>query len=313
MKRSLKPLKPVIGRQAIERECRRKSAAQYNLGFLYSDKARSLFSTEAGTDLKPYIDASRDAASTFFEVASIAAPVEKADKQTVIPYVQNSLFKAGQIYYSVGIGLKLPEDLVSALQPLTTFVSYVDKGLFPKSDALRKNTETALNYTAASNLNSDGCKSAWTVRCLKKRSATSLPAGDVFRDMVSRYPSANDAAFWQYHVGESYYAAQQFEKAIEEYEKVRTVNKTHKSAAESLYAISTCAQLLSEAAEKSGDEDAKQRWYDQLFERTKFSPLSIRTVSTPLMPLLTSATNTTTQAPKLSWSKRNGSVSIRWR
>ena len=93
-----------------------------------------------------------------------------------------------------------------------------------------------------------------------------LAAGDVFRDMVRRYPSANDAAFWQYHVGESYYAAQQFEKAIDEYEKVRTVNKTHKSAAESLYAISTCAQLLSEAAEKSGDEEAKQRWYDRLFE-----------------------------------------------
>ena len=93
-----------------------------------------------------------------------------------------------------------------------------------------------------------------------------IAAGDIFRDMVRRYPSANDAAFWQYHVGESYYAAQQFEKAIEEYEKVRTVNKTHKSAAESLYAISTCAQLLTEAAEKSGDEDAKQRWYDRLFE-----------------------------------------------
>ena len=54
-------------------------------------------------------------------------------------------------------------------------------------------------------------------------------------------------------------------KRLTEYEKVRTVNKTHKSAAESLYAISTCAQLLSEAAEKSGDEDAKQRWYDRLF------------------------------------------------
>ena len=93
-----------------------------------------------------------------------------------------------------------------------------------------------------------------------------VTAGDVFRDMVRRYPSANDAAYWQYHVGESYYAAQQFEKAIEEYEKVRAVNKTHKSAAESLYAISTCAQLLSEAAEKEGDTEARQRWYDRLFE-----------------------------------------------
>ena len=243
-----------------------KAAAQYNIGFLYSDKARSLFSTEAGTDLQPYIDASRTAASSFFEVASIAAPVEKANKQTVIPYVQNSLFQAGQIYYSVGIGVKLPQDLNSALSPLTTFVSYVDKGLFPRSDGLRKNTETALNYLAASNfelgrmqVGMDGEMSAKAVNFF-------LAAGDVFRDMVRRYPSANDAAFWQYHVGESHYAAQQFEKAITEYEKVRSVNKNHKSAPESLYAISTCAQLLSEAAEKSGDEAAKQRWYNRLFE-----------------------------------------------
>ena len=243
-----------------------KSAAQYNLGFLYSDKARSLFSTEAGTDLQPYIDASRNAAGAFFEVASIAAPVEKADKQTVIPYVQNSLFQSGQIYYSVGIGVKLPQDLTSALTPLTTFVSYVDKGLFPKSDALRKNTETALNYTAASNFELGRMQVGIDGEMSEKAVSYFIAAGDVFRDMVRRYPSANDAAFWQYHVGESYYAAQQFEKAIEEYEKVRTVNKTHKSAAESLYAISTCAQLLTEAAEKSGDEEARQRWYDRLFE-----------------------------------------------
>ena len=243
-----------------------KSAAQYNLGFLYSDKARSLFSTEAGTDLQPYIDASRNAAGAFFEVTSIAAPVEKADKQTVIPYVQNSLFQSGQIYYSVGIGVKLPQDLTSALTPLTTFVSYVDKGLFPTSDGLRKNTETALNYTAAANFELGRMQVGMDGEMSEKAVSYFIAAGDVFRDMVRRYPSANDAAFWQYHVGESHYAAQQFEKAIEEYEKVRTVNKTHKSAAESLYAISTCAQLLSEAAEKSGDEDARQHWYDRLFE-----------------------------------------------
>jgi tetratricopeptide (TPR) repeat protein len=243
-----------------------KAAAQYNLGFLYSDKARSLFSTKGGTDLKPYIDASRGAAAAFFEVSSIAAPVEKANKQTVIPYVQNSLFQAGQIYYSVGIGVKLQEDLLSALTPLTTFVSYVDKGLFPKSDALRKNTETALNYTAAANFELGRMQISIDDEMSEKAVSYFIAAGDIFRNMVRRYPSANDAAFWQYHVGESYYAAQQFEKAIEEYEKVRTVNKTHKSAAESLYAISTCAQLLTEAAEKSGDEDAEQRWYDRLFE-----------------------------------------------
>ena len=242
-----------------------KAAAQYNLGFLYSDKARSLFSTEGGTDLQPYIDASRNAASAFFEVSTIAAPVEQADKETVIPYVQNSLFQAGQIHYSVGVGITLPEDLTSCLAPLTTFVSYADKGLFPKSDNLTKNMETSLNYLAAANFELGRIQLGMDGEMSEKAVNYFIAAADVFRDMVQRYPKAKDAAYWQYHVGESYYAAQQFEKAIEEYDEVRTVNKNHKSAPESLYAISTCCQLLSEAAEKAGDEATKQRWYDRLF------------------------------------------------
>ena len=243
-----------------------KAAAQYNLGFLYSDKARSLFSTEAGTDLQPYIDASRNAAGAFFEVNTIAAPVEQADKETVIPYVQNSLFQAGQIYYSVGVGIKLPQDLTSCLGPLTTFVNYVDKGLFPKSDNLTKNMETSLNYLAAANFELGRMQIGLDGEMSEKAVNYFIAAADVFRDMVRRYPNAKDAAYWQYHVGESYYAAQQFETAIEEYDKVRSVNKNHKSAPESLYAISTCCQLLSEAAEKAGDESEKQRWYNRLFE-----------------------------------------------
>ena len=248
-----------------------KCAAQYNLGFLYSDKARSLFSTEAGTDLQPYIDASRTAASAFFNVNTLAMPVEQAAKdpvksQTVMPYVQNSLFQSGQIYYSVGIGVKLPQDLTSSLAPLKTFVDYVDKGLFPKSEGLTKNTETSLNYLAAANFELGRMQVGIDGEMSEKAVSYFDAAADVFRSMVARYPNAKDAAFWQYHVGESYYASQQFERAIEEYEKVAAVDKNHKSAAESLYAISTCSQLLSEAAEKAGDEEAKQRWYDRLFD-----------------------------------------------
>lgn len=247
-----------------------KCAAQYNLGFLYSDQARALFSSEAGTDLKPYIDASRAAGAAFFEVNTLAMPVEEAAKdavksQTVIPYVQNSLFQAGQIYYSVGIGVKLDLDLRSSLAPLTTFVDYVDKGLFPASGDLRKNTETALNYLASANFELGRMQVGMDGEMSEKAVSYFDDAADVFRAMVKRYPNANDAAYWQYHVGESYYASQQFERAIDEYEKVRGVNSEHKSAAESLYAISTCSQLLSEAAEKAGDEEAKQRWYDRLF------------------------------------------------
>ena len=247
-----------------------KCAAQYNLGFLYSDQARSLFSNEAGTELKPYIDASRAAGAAFFEVNTLAMPVEEAAKdavksQNVIPYVQNSLFQAGQIYYSVGIGVKLDQDLRSSLAPLTTFVDYVDKGLFPASADLRKNTETALNYLASANFELGRMQVGMDGEMSEKAVSYFDEAADVFRALAKRYPNANDAAYWQYQVGESYYASQQFERAIEEYEKVRGVNSEHKSAAESLYAISTCSQLLSEAAEKAGDEEAKQRWYDRLF------------------------------------------------
>ena len=242
-----------------------KAAAQYNLGFLYSDKARSLYSDTVGTDLQPYIDTSRQATNAFFEVNTIAAPVEKADKKTVIPYVQNSLFQAGQISYSVGIGLKRPEPLQRALPPLTTFVSYVDKGLFPQSDTLRKNTETSLNYLAAANFELGRMQVGMDGEMSEKAVGYFVSAADVFRDMVRRYPNAKDAAYWQYHVGESYFASQQFEKAITEYDKVRQVNKNHASAPESLYAISTCAQLLSEAAEEAGDPEAQNRWYDRLF------------------------------------------------
>ena len=245
-------------------------AAQYNLGFLYSDKARSLFSNEAGTELQPYIDASRTAGAAFFEVNTLAMPVEEAAKdavksQTVIPYVQNSLFQAGQIYYSVGIGVKLDQDLRSSLAPLTTFVDYVDKGLFPASEDLRKNTETALNYLASANFELGRMQVGMDGEMSEKAVSYFDEAADVFRSLAKRYPNTNDAAYWQYQVGESYYASQQFERAIEEYEKVRGVNSEHKSAAESLYAISTCSQLLSEAAEKAGDEEAQQHWYDRLF------------------------------------------------
>ena len=196
---------------------------------------------------------------------SIAAPVEKADKTTVIPFVQNSLFQAGQISYSVGIGVNLQEDLISALAPLTTFISHIDKGLFPQSDALRKNAETALNYLATANFELGRMQAGLDGEMSEKAVSYFVAAADVFRDLVRRYPNAPDAALWQYHVGESYYASQQFETAITEYEKVRSVNKNHKSAPESLYAISTCSQLLSEAAEQAGDAEAQQLWYERLF------------------------------------------------
>ena len=126
-----------------------KVSSQYNLGFLYFDKARSLFSNAPGTDLQPYIDVSRQSANAYFAVSKAAQPIEKADKNTVIPYVQNSLFQAGQLLYSLGSGIKLPEDLHNCLPPLTQFVEYADIGIFPASQDLSNNVETALTYTGS--------------------------------------------------------------------------------------------------------------------------------------------------------------------
>lgn len=242
-----------------------KVAAQYNLGFLYSDKARSVFSNEAGSDLKPYIDTSGMAAGAFFEVSKLAMPIEKADKQNVIPFVQNSLFQSGQIYYSVGIGIKRREELILAIDPLTEFVKYADTGVFPASDDLNANVETALTYLASANFDLGRMQVGIDEEMSTQAVAYFDASAKVFKDLVKRYPGAKDAALWQYQAGESYYITEQFTKAIEEYDKVRKVNKSHEKAPESLYAIATCYDSLSETARDAGDAEAEAAYLDKLF------------------------------------------------
>ena len=245
-----------------------KVAAQYDLGSLYSNKAHSLYSDAPGTELKPYIDKSKLAADAFFKVGTLAAPIESADKQTVtvILYVQNALFQSGQIYYSVGISLKRREELLLAIEPLTAFVKYADTGVFPASDDLQGNVETALTYLASTNfylgrmqVGLDEEMSAQSIAYFEK-------AADLFSSLVKRSPNAMDAALWQYQAGEAFYTTEQFDKAIPEYDKVRRVNKSHEKAPESLYAIATCYQFLSEAAKSAGDAAGEKALLDKLFE-----------------------------------------------
>ena len=243
-----------------------KVSAQYNLGFLYFDKAQSLFSNAPGTDLQPYIDASRQSANAYFAVSEAAQPIEKADKNTVIPYVQNSLFQAGQLLYSLGSGIKLPEDLHNCLPPLNQFVEYADKGIFPASQDLTANVETALTYTGSTyfelgrlQLGIDNDLSEATVDYF-------LKAGETFKRLIKRFPSAKDAALWQYQAGESYYAAEQYETAIAEYGKVRSINPKHESAPEALYAMATCYNGLATQAELANDPVAQDGWHSMLYE-----------------------------------------------
>lgn len=243
-----------------------KTAALYTLGTHYFDKARSQYSNEVGTDLGQYFETSRLAGATFFEVSRIAAPVEQADVKTVIPYVQNSLFQAGQIYYSIGIGHTRRAELLLAVEPLSEFVKYAEAGVFPASSELTGNIETAMTYLASTNFDLGRMQVGLDEEMSIQAVAYFNASIKVFKDLVKRYPNANDAALWQYQAGEAYYTTEQFEKAIVEYDKVRKVNKSHEKSPESLYAIATCYQYLSESAKDAGNADTEKSYLDKLFE-----------------------------------------------
>ena len=238
-----------------------KVSAQYNLGYLYFDKARKLFSDKPGTDLQPYIDASRQSAGAYSEVANVAQPIEEIDK-TLIPFIQNALFQAGQIYYSLGTGIKLPEDLNSAVPVLKQFVEYADKGVFPASADVSKNVQTMLTYLGPTYFELGRMQLGFDDGLSEKTIGFFEQAGETFKALVRRFPRAKDAPFLQYQAGESYYAAQKYLKAIREYSKVRKLNPKHESAAESLAAISTCYTLLA----KDAGNDAGAKWLDEVFK-----------------------------------------------
>ena len=239
-----------------------KVSAQYNLGFLYFDKARSIYSDEVGTDLQPYIDASREAANAYFDVSEAAGQLKKGERLNV--YVQNALFQAGQIWYSLGSGIKLPEDLQSAIPALKRFVEYNDQGLFASSAELTTNVETTLTYIGSSYFELGRMQVGIDSELTDKAVGLFEQGADGFKELVRRFPKAKDAPLWQYQAGESYYAAQKYPEAIAEYGKVRAIDPKHESASESLYAMATCYQFLSEEA--GDDQDAQAQWHSKLYE-----------------------------------------------
>ena len=244
-----------------------KVSAQYNLGFLYFDRAYKLFDDQVGADMRPYIVGSREAASTYLEVHDIASPIEKADK-SVIPFVQNALFQAGQISYSVGSQIKLTEepkvDLEMATKALTLFMRYVDKSVFPASKDLTDNIKTALTYIGSANFELGRVQLGLDAEYSNQTIAYFEQAVPTFKELVRRFPKEKDAPLWQYQAGESYFAAQKFLQAVDEYGRVRGLNPQHEKAAESLNAITSCYSSLATAA---GDDTAtKEKWNAKIFE-----------------------------------------------
>ena len=240
-----------------------KVSAQYNLGLLYFGEARKLFSDKPGTDLQPYIDASRQAAASYVEAANVA-PADKIN-DTISPFVQNALFSAGQIYYSLGTGIKLPDDLNSAVPVLKQFVEYADNNIFSVSSQadVAKNVQTVLGYLAPTYYELGRMQLGFDEGFSEKTVSFFEQSASVFMDLARRFPNAPEAPFWQYQAGEAYFAGQQYQKAIDEYTKVRRINSKHAQAAESLAAISTCYALLEKNTE---DEAEKEQWLDKVFE-----------------------------------------------
>lgn len=71
-------------------------------------------------------------------------------------------------------------------------------------------------------------------------------ATKIFQDLVSRYPKAGEAPYWQYVVGEFYADKKQFKKAIAEYGKVVKVYPTSEYAKDARRKIEEIRQTLKE-------------------------------------------------------------------
>ena len=140
------------------------------------------------------------------------------------------------------------------------------KGIFPASQDLTGNLETALTYTGSAYFELGRLQLGIDNGLSEAAVDLFLKAGEAFRDLVKRYPSAKDAPLWQYQAGESYYAAENFETAIAEYGKVRSINPNHESAPESLYAMATCYDAIAKVAEKANDLVAQEESYAKLYE-----------------------------------------------
>ena len=239
-----------------------KISAQYSLGSLYFDRARSLYSDEAGTDLQPYIDASRESAAAYMEVYPLSLPIESLDK-ALIPFLQNALFQAGQLYYSIGTSFKYKEELLKAVEPLQLFAKYVDQGHFASSPEVLESVEESLVYAGTAQFELGRLQLGEDEGVSDTAQGFFQSAADTFSSLAKRFPSAKDAATWQFQSGESYYAALAYERAIVEYDKVHNNYPKTESAPEALYAVSTCYNML---ADSTDDEADSAKWRRKLFE-----------------------------------------------
>jgi len=219
-----------------------KLGAQYNLALYQFQRARTFYNEEEGAYNEEYRNGSRQAIDSYMQAYNMAEEDMKAKGKTIkdlpadaIPFIKYALFQGAQIAYSI----HFKPDLEKAIPVLETFVKYTDQGLFgnPKTDQeLGEFLQDALNWLGTGYFD--------LARYSNNDPQLFSKGVNIFKDLVKRYPNAEDTAKWQYHAGESYFAMEDYRQALTEYEKVQVINPQHASAADSLYAMATCYQYI---------------------------------------------------------------------
>ena len=227
-----------------------KILAWYQLGYLYLQKARGLFKEDVGQYDEDYRNAARQAAETYAKTYEIAkqAGIDKVPESYRV-YIKHGIYQAGEVWYS----LQFQPDLQKAIPILNEFVKLADEGYFgdPNDPGLKDLIKNALNYNGSSYY----LYAELDPELFDKAAPT-------FKNLVKRYPNDPDAPLWQYHAGEAYFAAQKYQVAIGEYQKVLELNSQHEKAPDALYAISTCYLAISDATD---DPEKKEEILEKVY------------------------------------------------
>jgi len=222
-----------------------KILAWYQLGYLYLQKAQGLFKEGVGGYDEQYKLATRKAAETYANIYyNLIQKNVNSVPQSSRVYVKHSMYQAGEVWYS----LQFQADLQKAVPILTDFVTIADSGLFGDINApeLKDFIKKALNYIASSYFE--------LARYAELDPDLFTKAAETFKTLVKRFPNDSDTPQWQYLAGESLFAAQKYQEAIEEYQKVVNLYPQHEKAPEAVYAMSTCWSAISS---ETDDPDRK--------------------------------------------------------
>ncbi|MBM3213457.1 outer membrane protein assembly factor BamD, partial [Candidatus Poribacteria bacterium] len=229
-----------------------KVQAQYQVANLRARQARAVFDNTPNAANTEYKRISRQSIQEYLKAVEYAQPLDKAPDNARV-YAGPALYQAGQIAYAI----HGPQDLPVAVDALPRFVDYASRKLVEASD---DDIKTALYYAGVAYY--DLARGSENDPQLFSRSAQMLS------QLAQRYPRDPEAGLWQYQVGEAYFAAQDFQRALTAYLAVVSSYPRHESAAESLYSAAACYFNLGNEAQVYATYDRLAREYPS----SKFAP-----------------------------------------